>query len=551
MNVIIDGKSFEFIAHTAILDMIKNDSDSLYEKPLAAQIGGEVYSLRYCPHPNTKIKLLKYDSTEGKRVYERTLQFVFLAAVNSLFPDSKVNVAYTLGTGLYIKISNFSQLTEADVKGIKAKMQDIISSKTPLIRKRLPIEEAIAYFSKKGQNDKVELLKWRRYTYFDVYSLNDEYMDYYYGEMAPDTGYVNVFDIHMLFDALLLLVPDPQNFDVPSKYVEQKKLSAVFSETDHWDSLMECSTVSELNEHIKNGTIDELVRINEALHEKRYAMIADKIVEKKARAVLIAGPSSSGKTTSANRLSTQLRVLGQKPIMLSMDDYYLDRSEIAPDENGQYDFEHINTLDIERFSHDLAHLLQGEEVETPLFDFRTGSRKKKGRIIKLNADEPLIIEGIHALNPILFSGHPDIDKSSLFKIYVSALTTLNLDAHNRIRTTDVRLLRRLVRDNATRSTPVEETLSMWESVKRGEKLWIFPHQENADILLNTTLIYEIAVLKKYIYPLLRQVDKTSEHYVNARNLLKFLSYFSDADVEANIPPTSILREFIGGNTFYK
>ncbi len=551
MNITIDGKLIEAKNGSSILEMTDSSSSSLYDRPLAAQIGGEIYSLRYIPRSDTSLKLLKYSSTEGRRVYERTLQFVFLAAIDSLFPNAKANIAYTLGTGLYTKINNIGRLSDIEVSKIKKKMQELTDGKIPLIRKRLPIEEAVAYFSSKGQHDKVELLKWRRYTYFDVYSLDGKYMDYYYGEMAPDTSYVSVFDLHLLDDALLLLVPDPENLNVPSKYVEQKKLSAVFRETDLWDSLMECSTVSELNEHIKNGTIDEIVRINEALHEKRYANIADKIVEKKARAVLIAGPSSSGKTTSANRLSTQLRVLGQKPVMLSMDDYYLNRDAMIPDENGQYDFEHINTLDIPRFNHDLALLLKGEEVETPLFDFTTGSRKKEGRVIKLCANEPLIIEGIHALNPILLKGNADIDEKYLFRIYVSALTTLNLDAHNRIRTTDVRLLRRLVRDNATRSTPVEQTLAMWESVKRGEERWIFPHQENADVLLNTTLIYEVAVLKKYIYPLLKQIDKNSEYYVNARNLLKFLNYFSDADVEANIPPTSILREFIGGNTFYK
>lgn len=551
MNITIDGVKHDVKQGTSILEMLDNNFLSLKDRPLAAQIGGEIYSLNYVPYPDTSLKLLTYSSTEGRRVYERTLQFVFLASINSLFENATVSIEYTLSSGLYTKIKNINTLTQKHVDLIKNKMHEIIAAKIPLIRKRLSIDEAIDYFSSKKQFDKVELLKWRRYTYFDVYSLSDTYMDYYYGEMAPDTSYVSVFDLLLLDNALLLLVPNENNPQIPVSYIHEPKLSAVFSETEHWNSLMNCSTVSELNEHIKNGTINDLIRINEALHEKRYANIADMIVAKKARAVLIAGPSSSGKTTSANRISTQLRVLGQKPVMLSMDDYYLNRSEMVPDENGQYDFEHINTLDIPRFSNDLSLLLKGDEVETPLFDFTTGSRKKEGRKIKLGENEPLIIEGIHALNPIIFSGNTDIDEKDLFKVYVSALTTLNIDSHNRIRTTDVRLLRRLVRDNATRSTPIEQTLSMWPSVRRGEKRWIFPHQENADILLNTTLIYEIAVLKKYIYPLLRQVEKKSEHYVTARNLLKFLNYISDADAEKEIPPTSILREFIGGNTFYR
>ncbi|MBQ9833481.1 MAG: nucleoside kinase, partial [Clostridia bacterium] len=409
MVLTIDGKKTEAIQGSSILDAINSMSDTndmknatkLKDRPLAARIGGEIYSLNYTPHHDCDIHLLRYDSREGKRVYERTLQFVFLAAVDELFPNSEVTIAYTLGTGLYTKIQKSPALCSADIEAIKSKMHEIVDSAIPLIRKRLPINKATEYFSSKRQFDKTALLSWRRFSFFDVYSMQDKYMDYYYGEMAPDTGYAKVFDLCAIDNALLLLVPDSKNPDIPSKYIPQPKLSVVFKETDYWDSLMDCSTVSELNEHIRKGTINEIVRVNEALHEKRYANIADKIVERKARAVLIAGPSSSGKTTSANRLSTQLRALGQKPVMLSMDDYYLDRADMIPDENGQYDFEHINTLDIPRFNHDLALLLHGDEVDTPLFDFTRGARKKECRTIKLCSNQPLIIEGIHALNPSL------------------------------------------------------------------------------------------------------------------------------------------------------
>ena len=550
MKITADSMVCEIKHGESLLDAVKKldlDMMSLASRPLAAQIGGEVFSLRYTPFKDVDIHLLNYKEEAGRRVYERTLQFIFIAAVRRLFPAARVCVRYTLGPGLYITIDKEPALGEQDVLKLEAEMRNIVRAAIPLERKRLDIKDAIDFYERDGQTDKAKLLKWRKFSYFDVYTIGG-YMDYFYGEMAPSTDYADVFRLKFVEGAVILLMPRSDEPDVPSDYEPLPKLGIVFKQSDDWGKLMHCSTVGELNTLVSTGRIRELVRVNEALHEKSYANIADKIVAHSARAVLVAGPSSSGKTTSANRLATQLRVLGQDPKMLSLDNYYLDRDAIPADENGQKDLEHINTLDIPRFSSDLAALMRGEEV--PVFDFLTGRRAKDSIVMRLHPDEPLIIEGIHALNPMLLND--DIDRDKLFRVYVSALTTLNIDDHNRIHTTDARLLRRLVRDYETRGASMEHTLSMWPSVRRGEEKWIFPYQENADALFNTTLVYEVSVLKKYVYPLLQEVPKESPCYAAARDITKVLNYFLDADgIEDEIPPTSILREFIGGCTFYR
>ncbi len=552
MNLTIDGIVCGIEQGESILDAIKKlgiDSDSLKLRPLAAQIGGEVFSLRYTPFRDVNIHLLRYGEEMGRRVYERTLEFVLITAARKIFAGARVYVRYSLGPGLYISIQkpDGSELTEQDILSLESEMRKLVRLALPLERKRLSINDALDHFEKDGQEDKAALLRWRKFSYFDVYSA-EGYMDYFYGEMAPNTSYVDVFRLKPLDGALVMLMPRGDAPDVPSDYSSVPKLAAVFRQSDVWGKLMNCDSVNQLNSHVKNGTIRELIRVNEALHERSYSQIADQIVLKKARAVMVAGPSSSGKTTSAHRIATQLRVLGQNPVMLSLDNYYLDRDAIPLDEHGERDLEHINTLDIPRFNSDLSLLLRGEQVEVPEFDFTTGKRAPHGKLLKLHADEPLIVEGIHGLNPVLLKG--EVDLNAVFRVYVSALTTLNIDDHNRIRTTDVRLLRRLVRDYETRNASMEKTLSMWPSVRRGEETWIFPFQENGDALFNTTLVYEIAVLKKYVYPLLTAMPPESPYYAMSRDIVKFLNYFLDADVENEIPPTSILREFIGGNTFY-
>lgn len=553
MLITIDGHECDLPIGASILDginLLGLDSDSLRQKPLAAMIGGEIFNLNYAPKRECSLRLLRFSDDEGRRVYERTLQFVLILAVRRLFPEARVIVQYAIGEGVYITIRKPEPLTDADAAGLKAEMTAITRAGCRLCRRRMDVKDALDFYRLDGQFDKAELLKWRKFSYFDTYSCPEysDYMDYFYGEMAPDTSYVRIFDLHRLEDCVIMLLPTNAEPNIPSKYEDSPKMLNVFAQSDRRGRLMTCATANELNKRVENGSIRELVRVNEALHEKNYARIADEIIASRSKAVMLAGPSSSGKTTSANRIATQLRAEGLDPIMLSLDDYYIDRDKIPCDENGQMDLEHINTLDIPRFNADLRLLLDGCEAEIPQFNFLNGKREPVGKLLRLHEGQPLIIEGIHALNPAMLG---DIDPRSVYRIYVSALTTLNLDDHNRIRTTDLRLLRRLVRDFETRGASMEHTLGMWASVRRGEKTWIFPYQENADTILNTTLHYEVAVLKKYVYPLLTAVSPESEHYCAARSIVKFLNYFLEADVEDEIPPTSVIREFIGGNSFYR
>ncbi|MDD6045248.1 MAG: nucleoside kinase [Clostridia bacterium] len=552
MKLDLDGKVVELESGKTILDGVRKgglDSISLADRPLAAQIGGEVFSLSYTPNKDTKMQLLRYGDEMGRRVYERTLQFVFIVAVRKLYPSARVRVRYSLGSGLFITLEDpDNAFTQEATSHIETEMRLLVRKGLPLERKRISIKEAVDFFEKDGQKDKADLLKWRKFSYFDVYQA-EGHMDYFYGEMTPDTSYVDVFRIKHIWDgAVMLMMPRKDAPDVLADCPELPKLHELVHQSDEWGRLMKCDTVHQLNSAVESGSIRELVRINEALHERRYSDLADKIIASGAKAVMLAGPSSSGKTTSAHRLATQLRLHGQEPVMLSLDDYYIDRDKILPDENGEVDLENINTLDIPRFKADLAALVRGEEVEVPEFDFKTGRRSSESRTLKLTEDQPVIIEGIHGLNPQLIEG---VDESKIFRVYVSALTTLNLDDHNRIRTTDIRILRRLVRDYKTRNASMEETLGMWASVRRGEERWIFPYQENADVLLNTALLYEVSVLKKYVYPLLNEVKPQSKYYAMAKDIVKFLNYILDADIEDEIPPTSVIREFIGGNTYYR
>ncbi|MDD3919912.1 MAG: nucleoside kinase [Eubacteriales bacterium] len=565
MKLTIDGIQVDALCGETLEQLVQKaglDEVGLARKPLAAQIGGEVYTLRYDPiaplegHERVRtaihdakgtVKLLRYGDDLGRRAYERTMLFILFLAAKQVFPEAKLCAHYSLGPGIYVTMDRPQETLQDDVATLHMACQQAVDADLPLIRKRLSKLEAMEHFDAVGQEDKVRLLEWRQHDFFDVYTYENFY-EYFYGEMLPSTGYASVFDLEVLEEGFVLLLPDKKNPEQPAAYHHQPKLAAVFAESRRWNELLHCAQIADLNRMVQDGQIRELIRVSEALHEKSYANIADEIVRRKARAVMVAGPSSSGKTTSANRLYTQLRVLGQTPILLSLDNYYIDRDKIAPGEDGQLDLEHINTLDVERFNDDLARLLAGETVKTPIFDFMTGKRSEKTNTVRVTDTQPLIIEGIHGLNDKMLS--PKIDPAAVFRVYVSALTTLNYDDHNRIRTTDIRILRRLVRDYKTRNASMEKTLSMWQSVRRGEETWIFPFQEQADAFLNTTLLYEPAVLKGYIYPLLKAVPKDSPYFAQA-NDTKFLNYFLVAEgVEDEIPPTSILREFIGGNTFY-
>lgn len=566
MQLYLDNVPIEAAPGDTFLALVQRaglDSENLAHKPLAAQVGGAIYTLNCNPIHTTEkgavprravqdtgghVKLLRYGDDLGKRVYERTLQYVLLLALRQLWPEAQVQVHYSLGAGVYMTVEKEPALCEADIATLGERCKSIIAADMPLIRERLDIKEAIAFYEREGQPDKVRLLQWRKFNYFDCYRQGD-YLDYFYGEMAPSTGYVKVFGLQFLYPGLVMLLPDGADPQKVGVYDPSPKFAAVFDQSEEWGALLRCANVADLNEMVETGAVRELVRVNEALHEKSYAAIADDIVRRGARAVMVAGPSSSGKTTSANRLYTHLRVLGKSPVLISLDNYYIDRDKITPDANGEIDLESIDTLDVVRFNEDLERLLAGQMVETPIFDFMTARRAPKGREVLVGPGDPLIIEGIHGLNQRMLS--PSIPKDSVFRVYVSALTTLNLDDHNRIRTTDIRLLRRLVRDYETRGASVEHTMSMWPSVQRGEKTWIFPYQEQADALFNTALVYELAVLKRHIYPLLLMVTEESPYYASVRSVIKFLNYIQEAEVEDEIPPTSILREFIGGNTFYR
>lgn len=570
MQLKIDGHPVDVRCGESLLDIIKRlglDSDDLRTRPLAANVSGETFTLNYIPlrekdvrpsqrvtlrramrAANGEISLLRYDDARGNRVYERTMLFVFLFAMRQLYPNTRVRINYAVGAGLFATIGDGMRLAQQDVDRIKRAMQEVVAADRKLERKRIDIDDAIEFFEGDGQEDKVRLLKWRQFSFFDIYRV-DDYVDYFYGEMAPSTGYIKVFDLQAKKGGLMLLRPSASNPNVPAGQVSLPHLAGVFSESEEWGRLMHCAVVADLNDMVLNGEVRTLIRVNEALHEKRFASLADEIIGRGARAVVIAGPSSSGKTTSANRLCTQLRVHGKTPVLVSLDNYYRNRDQIQPGPDGTVDLEHFNTIDVAQFQSDLTRLLNGEEVDLPKFDFIKQQRYYCGDKLRLNEDTPLVIEGLHGLNPGLL---PEaVDKKLIFRLYVSALTTLNLDDHNRIPTTSIRLLRRMVRDYETRGASIERTLSMWASVRAGEEKWIFPFQEDADAIFNTTLIYEPSVLKKHIFPLLTAVQPESPYYDEAHSIVKFLNYFVEANVEDEIPPTSILREFIGGNTFYR
>lgn len=566
MKLRIDGTEVVARRGMSLLDLIRElelDDRSLSRRPLAAKIAGEVFTLNYIPlrekeenpdRPSIRramaasggvVKLLRYADAAGREAYIRTGQFVIFLAMRQLWPDATIKMNCTVGASVYMQVSGADGFS---VEGLKERVKAIVDADIPLLRRRVRLDDAIAHFKADGQNDKARLLSWRKFDYFDEYAHGD-FADYYYGEMMPSTGYLKVWDIREAEGGFLFVYPDSKNPDTVAKYLDSPNFFRVFSEGERWGELMECETVADLNDLTTSGRIRELIRVNEALHEKRYGQIADMICQRGVRAVMLAGPSSSGKTTSANRLAIQLRVHGKKPILMSLDDYYIDRDRIEPGPDGKLDLEHINTLDTELFRQDMAKLLRGEEVELPSFNFKTGRREWHGHKLCLHADSVIIVEGLHGLNPAMLPN--DVDSSMIFRLYISPLLPLNLDNHNRIPTSYLRLLRRTVRDFETRGSSVQQTLSMWASVRRGEERWIFPYQEEADVIFNSSTLYELAVLKKHIFPLLTAIEPEDECYDEVQNIVKILNYVIEADVDDEIPPTSLVREFIGGNSFYR
>ena len=565
MELIIDGKKIETGAGQSLLWAVRElgmDAEVLSERPIAAKIAGEVFNLNYIPvrekdlcadRPSMRramaasgglVHLLRITDPTGREVYVRTAQFVIFLALHQLWPKAKAMMNCTVGTGLFIEVKGAEDFS---LPILKEKITTLVRQDIPLIRKRISTVEAAARFEAKGQFDKSRLMESRSAEYFDYYAFGD-FEDYFYGELAPSTGYLQVWDLLEAEGGFLFIFPDERDPNMVTEYQEMPNFFQVYTEGERWCHLMECETAADLNALVDSGRIRELIRVNEALHEKRYAQVADMVCERGVHAVMLAGPSSSGKTTSANRLATQLRVHGKKPILMSLDDYYIDRDKTAPRPDGKFELEHINTIVTGLFGTHLGHLLSGEEVELPSFNFLTGKREWRGHKLKLNTDTVIIVEGLHALNPVLL---PEDMHDQVFRLYVSPLLPLNLDDHNRIPSSYLRLLRRTVRDYETRGSSVQRTLSMWDSVRRGEKRWIFPFQENADVIFNSSTLYELAVLKKHIFPLLTAIQPEDECYDQVRAMVKVLNYIHEADVDDEIPPTSLVREFIGGNSFYK
>ncbi len=566
MKLRINGYEIDAKPGQTLLELIEIlglSGAQLSQRPLAAKIAGEVFNLNYVPvrvtelcsdRPSIRramevsggeVQLLYYDDPSGKDVYERTARFVLFLALENCYPSIEARMGSTVGPALMIQLSNMDGF---ELQALKDEMRRLVNLNIPLIRRRVSLSAAIERYKSAGKSDKARLLHLRNVDYFDEYAYED-FSDYYYGELAPATGCLQVWDMRPAEGGFLFIFPDDKDCNKVAGYVDMPHFLAVTNEGKRWCSLMECETVADLNDLVNSGKIRELIRVNEALHEKKYAQVADMVCERGAKAVMLAGPSSSGKTTSANRLATQLRVYGKKPILMSLDDYYVNRDSIQPGPDGKLDLEHINTIDTDLFRRHLTELLSGNEVELPTFNFLTGKREWKGHRLKLHRDTVIIIEGLHALNPVLLP--KELDSKLVFKLYVSALLPLNLDNHNRIPSSYLRLLRRTVRDYENRGASVEHTLSMWDSVRRGEERWIFPYQENADVIFNSSTIYELAVLKNHIFPLLTAVEPEQSCYEAVRGIVKILNYVQSADVDDEIPPTSLVREFIGGNTYYR
>lgn len=532
---------------TLVLDCLKA-LDSLPAGTLAALKGGVVAELQDAVKEDCSLLPLTLEHEEGRRIYERSLRFVMLLALKHLFPYEQVRIEYSVGYGVFVRLPG-RVLHRQDIVRIENEMRRLVELDLPYEKKVWTREEAIDYFMDEQQPDKVELLERRPSPSFTMYAI-DGMWEYFYGAMTPSTGYMKVFTLFELRGGFVLQLPAGSDFDHAAPYLYRPKHLAIFQQSAKWCEILGIRNVSDVSEMIDQNKLRNFIRVNEALHEGALSEIAARISQQYRHVVLVAGPSSSGKTTFAGRLAVHLQVQGHPARRISMDDFYLDRDKIPPQQDGEVDLESLDALDLPLMAEKINALLDGQTVEMPNFNFKTGKREFRAEPWKLRTDEIIILEGINGLNPAVSSLFP---QEEVYRIFASALTVLNLDDHNRIRTTDVRLLRRVVRDYLFRGTEPEVTLSMWPSVRKGEEKWIFPYQENADSMFNTALHYELPVLKSSVYELLRAIPESSPNYLLARRLIKTLNYLPDVPEELldEIPPMSILREFIGGGTVRK
>ncbi len=514
---------------------------------LVALVNGRPEELTSLVHEDCDIVPLNISDPFGARVYARSLIFVLVRAVSELFPGSRVTIEHALGKGLYGELYHNRELSNQDIDLIKKRMKEIIEADATIEKHTYSKEEASKIFAAQGMKSKLRLIRYIPEDTVNLYKCGSIY-DYFYGLMLPSTGYLNLFDLMLYSPGFILRYPNNESPFIIQEFKPLPKLSRVFRESEEWAKILDVVDIGSLNEKVDNGEIKDFILVAEALHEKKIANIADKIYESKDRIkiVLIAGPSSSGKTTFSKRLSVQLRVLGLRPQPISLDDYFLERDKTPKTEDGKFDFESVKALDLELFNSHLSRLLEGEEVELPRYNFVTGKRETSGKRFRMDENSVLVIEGIHGLNELLTSSIPRENK---YKIYISALTQLNIDDHNRIPTTDVRVLRRIVRDNMSRGRDAETTLLTWPMVREGEEKYIFPFQEEADIMFNSTLDYEMCVLKSHAETLISHIGQDSQVYVEAKRLQIFLSYFKTASDEL-VPHNSIIREFIGGSYFF-
>lgn len=540
-----NNKKREICIGSSLFDIFSDFGLQMDYGPVSAKVNNKVEGLDFRVYHDKDVKFLDLHSSSGLRAYTRTLFFILCKAASELYPGKKIVIDIPVSNGYYCDLQLGRAMTDDDVERISRRMKEIIDAKIPIARHECTADEAIRLFSEMGDDTKVRLLKSIGKLYTEYYDL-DGYKDYFYGTLLTNTSQIHLFELVKYYDGMLLRIPAQSDPSRLGDLIRQDKLFEIFKEHHRWQNILGIRTIGDLNTAVEEGFSTDLINLSEALQEKKLARIADEIASRKdVKMVLIAGPSSSGKTTTCKRLSIQMLANGIKPVGISLDDYFVDRERTPKDENGEYDYEHVEALNIPLLNEQMNALFVGEEVELPKYDFQTGKSVKSGKKLRLADDEVLVVEGIHALNPMLTAQIPEERK---YRVYASALTTILIDDHNYIPTTDNRLLRRIIRDYKYRGVSAQDTIRRWPSVRAGENKWIFPYQENANVMFNTAMLFELAVIKLQAEPILEQVPENCEEYATAYRLKKFLKYIKPIPTR-QVPPTSLLREFLGGSSF--